>query len=81
IASCYPGLNLLPMDSTLDFVLVRILRFREHPREIRLRALFSQIGDLPKTSSHLEWGHCVGIERGRLVIERHDGSPWLSDPL
>jgi hypothetical protein len=81
VVSCYPGLNLLPTDATLDFLLVRILRASGKVDEIKLRNLFSSVDELPHSTSHLVWGRCVGIEDGKVVLERADGSRWMSDSL
>lgn len=81
IVSCYPGLDLLPLDATLDFLLVRVLHASGKADEIKLRELFSSIEKLPHSSSHLFWGRCVGIEDGKAVLERADGSRWESSPL
>lgn len=81
IASCYGGLNLLPMNATLDFVVARILHASGKVEQISLRSGFSSMKQLPPTSSHLEWHGCIGIEQGKLILERADGSRWLSNPL
>jgi hypothetical protein len=81
VVSIYPGLNLLPTDATLDFVLVRLLRAKGHVDEVHLRSLYSDIADLPHSDSHLYWGGWVGIENGKLVLERADRSRWRSDRL
>lgn len=81
IASCYGGLNLLPMNATLDLVVARILHASGKVEQISLRSGFSSIKQLPPSSSHLEWHGCMGIEQDKLILERADGSRWLSDPL
>lgn len=81
VASIYPGLNLLPLDATLDFVLVRILRRKGEAEEVHLRSLYSSIAEVPHSVSHLNWGGWVGIEHGRLVLERADRSLWRSHRL
>lgn len=81
VVSIYPGLNLLPTDATLDFVLVRLLHAKGNVDEIHLRSLYDDIADLPHSDSHLYWGGWVGIENAKLVLERADRSRWQSGRL
>ncbi|MEX1826808.1 hypothetical protein [Luteibacter sp. CQ10] len=81
VVSCYGGLNLIPMDASLDFAVVRILDASGGVREVRLRSLYTDMSQLPHTDSHLEWGRCVGIDGGRFVLERADGTQWRSGKL
>jgi len=81
VVSCYGGLNLIPVEATLDFLLVRVLRASGSAKEIRLSALYSDIHQLPHTDPHLEWGRCVGIEEGKVLLERANGTQWRSDKL
>jgi hypothetical protein len=81
VVSCYGGLNLIPMDASLDFTVVRILHASGGVQEVRLRSLYTDMNQLPHTDSHLEWGRCVGIDKGRVVLERPNGTQWRSDKL
>lgn len=81
VVSCYGGLNLIPLDATLDFLLARILHASGSVQEIKLNALYADIRQLPHTDSHLEWGHCVGIDKGEVLLERADGTQWRGGKL
>ncbi|NII53793.1 hypothetical protein [Luteibacter sp. SG786] len=81
VVSCYGGLNLIPLDATLEFPVVRMLHASGNVEEIRLKLLYSDIRQLPRTGSHLEWGRCVGIEGGNALLERADGTQWQSSKL
>jgi len=81
VLSCYGGLNLIPLDATLEFLLARVLHASGNVEEIRLRSLYTDIHQLPHTDSHLEWGRCVGIDSGKVLLERPDGSQWHSSEL
>lgn len=78
VASCYAGFNLLPLDAKADFLVARIFRASGNVNEIRLGTVYPDIGVLPRTDSHLEWGRCIGIDEDELRIKRVDGTEWKS---
>jgi len=76
LASCYPGLNLVPEDAGLDFVVVKVYLNGQEIQIIQLSALYKHADQLVRTESHRDWGHCVGFRNGLFVIKRADGSLW-----
>lgn len=79
--SCYAGLSLVPEDASLDLVVARVLHASGKVEEVTLRALYTSMSQLPRSDSHRVWGYCTGIEDGKLVLQRADGSRWESAPL
>ena len=73
-AEVYSGLNLIPLDSTLDFVLVTLWTRGEKSGAVTLRALVPSMLVVPRTVSHLSWGNVRGFgENNVLIVERFDG--------
>lgn len=81
VASCYAGLNLLPLDAKADFLVARIFHASGRAKEIRIGAVYPDIRVLPRTDSHVEWGRCIDIDEDGLIIERVDGTQWKSKSL
>lgn len=68
------GLNLIPLDSQPELVLVTIWTRGEKSREISVQDIAPNLSILRKTTSHYEWGSVEGFDdKGDLVIERADG--------
>ena len=78
VASCYAGLNLLPLDAKADFLVARLYEASGTAKDIRLGMMYPDLRALPRTNSHIEWGRCVGVDDDELVIERVDGTRWKS---
>jgi hypothetical protein len=76
LVSCYPGLNLVPEDAGLDFVVVKVYRKDHEVENIRLESIYKNINQLVETESHKDWGHCVGFRSGTFQIKRTDGAIW-----
>jgi hypothetical protein len=72
-AEVYSGLNLIPLDSTLDFVLVKLWTRGEKSGEVTLRELVPSMLVVPRTASHLSWGTVKGFDDNELIVERFDG--------
>jgi len=73
-AEAYSGLNLIPLDSTLDFVLVTLWTRGEKSGEVTLRELVSSMSVVPRSASHLSWGTVKGFgDNNELIVERFDG--------
>jgi hypothetical protein len=73
-AEVYSGLNLIPLDSTLDFVLVTLWTRGEKSGEVTLRELVASMSVVPRTVSHLYWGRVNGFaDNNELIVERFDG--------
>lgn len=76
-AVVYDGLNLIPIDSSPDFVLVTMWSKGKRVGEIPLKAIVPSASALPKTASHYEWGVVEGFnDKDELVVERFDGKQF-----
>lgn len=73
-ATVYDGLNLIPLDSSPEFVLVTLWTSGKKSGEIKLSQIAPSLSILRRTISHLDWGTVVGFnDKNELVIERTDG--------
>lgn len=81
MVSCLPRWKFVPENASLDDVVVRIFHASGKVDQIALRNLYTSMSQLPRTDSGLVWGYCMGIEDGRMILERADESRWKSAPL
>lgn len=81
MVSCLPRANYVPANAGLDFVVVRIFHASGQVDEITLRSLYTSMDQLPHSEAGLMWGYCMGIEDGKMILERADESRWESAPL
>ncbi len=73
----YDGLNLIPLDSSPDLVLVTFWSSGEKTREVTLREIVPNQAVLRATVSHYEWGIVKGFDdKNELVVERVDGKQF-----
>ena len=81
MVSCLPRWKFVPENAGLDDVVVRIFHASGKVDQITLRSLYTSMSQLPRTESGLVWGYCMGIEDGKMILERADESRWESPPL
>jgi len=74
VASCYGGLDLIPSDAGRDFLIAVIYGRDGSKKVVRLGEIFSDLGKLPETVSHKQWGLCRGVSDGGLKVKKYDGS-------
>lgn len=66
----HPGVNLLPLDVSMDDVMIYFFRRGELIRTVALRELVPKAEDLKKTASHYVWGSYLGFDSlGRYTVE------------
>jgi len=71
----FDGLNLLPMNATDDFVVVRFVRRGEVIRALTLHDVVPDRSILRRTASHLAWREGEGYDpKGRFVVVTIDGA-------
>jgi hypothetical protein len=76
-AVVYEGLNLIPIDSSPNLVLITLWSRGEKVGEVRLRAIAASASALRKTASHYEWGVVKGFsDQNQLIVERFDGKQF-----
>jgi hypothetical protein len=76
IASCYPGKNLVPNDADLKFIVVKVFNKNGDYKTIRLGDIYKSMDELPNTTSHKDWGVCIGFGATGFSIRRADGTVW-----
>lgn len=70
----YEGMNLIPIDSTLNLEVLRFYKRGKLVRFVRLGDLYKNKSQLKRTVSHLAWMYSISINQANLlVVELIDG--------
>jgi len=76
IASCYPGKNLVPSDADLKFIVIKFFDKNGGYKAISLGDIYRSMDELPDTTSHKDWGSCIGFGASGFAVRRADGTVW-----
>ena len=61
---CYSGMNLLPVDYSPEWPMLKFYHRGELVRQVLLRDLILDVSKLKRTVSHYHWGQCMGFGSG-----------------
>lgn len=65
---------MIPSDAGRGFLVALVYGRDGSKKTVRLGDIFSDVGKLPETISHKEWGGCLGVSNDGLKVKKYDGS-------
>ncbi|HEY4761300.1 MAG TPA: hypothetical protein VIH42_12025 [Thermoguttaceae bacterium] len=76
----HPGINLLPLNFTMDDVMIYFFRRGELIHTVQLKELVSNQSALKRTASHFLWGSYLGLDsHDRYLVETVENRKLVFD--